>query len=244
MTRRGSRTTTSTPGARAVHDAHERRRAGATRALLLASALVVGALAGCSGGDSPEPGSTGGPATTPATAGNPAATPGTSSSPGPARAPAAQAPNWPSDPTSLTRTIQPTPRLVEVRAAHNEENGLSFDRVVLEFTGGLPGYSARYVDEVVRPGEGSALALTGPSDFEIVLYPAAAHDDAGQSTLRAPVAGGGGLPTIQQIMLAGDFEGYIHLGIGLVGKAGYRVTELTGPDRLIFDFAARPTGAP
>jgi len=131
----------------------------------------------------------------------------------------------------------PSPRLVQVRAAHNVEGGLSFDRIVLEFTGGLPGYSARYIDEVVRPGEGSPLALAGQANFEIVLNPADAHDDAGKSTLRAPVSGGG-LPAVRQVAMAGDFEGYVHLGVGLDDVVGYRVTELTAPDRLIFDFAA------
>ncbi|MDT3443687.1 hypothetical protein [Pseudofrankia sp. BMG5.37] len=203
--------------------------------------LLVGALSACSddgGSPSPEPASTTSAAATSAPAGEsatPAASPGAGASP--TSGAGGAAPTWSSGPTSLTRSTSPSPRLVEVRAAHNVEGGLSFDRIVLEFTGGLPGYSARYVDDVVRPGEGSPLALTGQAHFEIVLHPADAHDDSGRSTLRSPVSGGG-LPAVRQVAMAGDFEGYVHLGVGLDDVVGYRVTELTGPDRLIFDFAA------
>ncbi|WP_241835173.1 AMIN-like domain-containing (lipo)protein [Pseudofrankia asymbiotica] len=198
--------------------------------------LLVGALSACSGdGGSPSPE----PATTSAAATSTPAGEGTTVAPsaGAGASPTGAAPTWPSGPTSLTRSTSPSPRLVEARAAHNVAGGLSFDRIVLEFTGGLPGYTARYVDDVVRPGEGSPLALTGQARFEIVLHPADAHDDSGQSTLRSPVSGGG-LPAVRQIVLAGDFEGYVHLGVGLDDVVGYRVSELTGPDRLIFDFAA------
>jgi len=85
--------------------------------------------------------------------------------------------------------------------------------------------------------------LVGQAFFEIVLQPATAHDDAGTPTVASPIAADG-LPAIRQIALAGDFEGYVHLGIGLTGVTGYRVTQLTGPDRLVFDFAGQATGAP
>jgi hypothetical protein len=130
-----------------------------------------------------------------------------------------------------------------VTAAHDVENGQSFDRLVFTFTGGLPGYAAQYVNQVLKPGEGSPLPLAGPAFFQIVLHPAAGHDDAGNSTVPNPIDGGG-LPAIRQVALAGDFEGYVHVGVGLAAVVGYRVLELSGPDRLVFDFAAQTTGAP
>ncbi|WP_035924550.1 MULTISPECIES: AMIN-like domain-containing (lipo)protein [Pseudofrankia] len=207
------------------------------RVVAPALALLAGALSACSdggGSPSPEPVTTTSAAVASTSAGG-SATPAPGASP--TSSVGGNAPTWSSGPTSLTRSTSPSPRLVEVRAAHNVEGGLSFDRIVLEFTGGLPGYSARYVQDVVRPGEGSPLALAGQAHFEIVLHPADAHDDAGRSTLRSPVTGGG-LPAVRQVAMAGDFEGYVHLGVGLDDVVGYRVTELTAPDRLIFDFAA------
>jgi hypothetical protein len=143
----------------------------------------------------------------------------------------------------MVRSATPPPELVNVTAGHDIENGLSFDRVVFEFTGGVPGYTAQYVNQVIKPGEGAALPLAGQAFFQIVLNPATAHDAAGNSTVPTPIDGGG-LPTIRQVALAGDFEGYVHVGIGLAGVAGYRVTQLTKPDRLVFDFSAQSTGAP
>jgi hypothetical protein len=85
--------------------------------------------------------------------------------------------------------------------------------------------------------------LTGPADFEIVLHPADAHDDASSPTVSDAVDTAG-LATVRQVALAGDFEGYVHVGVGLAGVTGYRVTQLTGPDRLVIDFAELPAGAP
>jgi hypothetical protein len=200
-------------------------------------ALLAAAAVGCSSDGSPAPTS---PTATATIAGTPGATAtsgatgsGGSATPG---APAG-APAWASGPRSVTRTPAGQPRLVSVRTGHNDEGGVSYDRLVLEFTGGLPGYSAEYVSQVARPGEGSPVPLTGKAFFQIVLYPAAAHDDAGSATVRAPL-GGGGLPVLSQVAIAGDFEGYVHIGVGLTGVVGYRVTELTGPSRLAVDFAA------
>ncbi|WP_045879410.1 hypothetical protein [Pseudofrankia sp. DC12] len=214
------------------------QRRGA-RAALPVLALVAAVLAGCSSGGTPVP-------TTPATSsGAPTATPSqvATPQPSPSEAQAPSAPAWPSGPTSRIRSTTPPPELVNVTAGHDVVNELSFDRVVFEFTGGLPGYTAQYVNQVLTPGQGTAMALAGQAFFQIVLTPAAAHDASGQPTVTSPIDGGG-LPAIRQIALAGDFEGYVHFGIGLSGVAGYRVTELAKPDRLVFDFAAQATGAP
>jgi hypothetical protein len=212
------------------------RRRLVTRTVLPVLLIVAGALAGCSSGGSSDP-------TTPATPATAAPSQTTAPSPSPSEAQAPNAPAWPNGPTSMVRSATPPPELVNVTAGHDIENGLSFDRVVFEFTGGVPGYTAQYVNQVIKPGEGAALPLAGQAFFQIVLNPATAHDAAGNSTVPSPIDGGG-LPAIRQVALAGDFEGYVHVGIGLAGVAGYRVSQLTKPDRLVFDFAAQSTGAP
>jgi hypothetical protein len=137
---------------------------------------------------------------------------------------------------TVARTPPGQLRLVSLRSARTVDGPTAYDRLVLEFTGGLPGYTARYVDKVNRPGSGARLPLTGGAFFEVVAFPAAAHDDAGASTLRTP-ASGGGLTTLQTYAMAGDFEGYVHVGVGLAGTVGFRVLELHDPDRLAIDFA-------
>ncbi|MEX5635998.1 AMIN-like domain-containing (lipo)protein [Parafrankia sp. FMc2] len=141
--------------------------------------------------------------------------------------------------TGAVRTERPSAlpaQLVSLRSARNTVDGASFDRLVLEFRGGVPGYTAGYVDEVIRPGSGAPLPLKGAVRFEVVVTPAAMHDDAGDSTLTTPPAGGG-LPALTSYAVAGDFEGYVHLGIGLENRVGFRVVELRNPDRLVIDFA-------
>ncbi|MBX6388897.1 MAG: hypothetical protein IRZ08_07840 [Frankia sp.] len=214
-----------------------RTRLAGWRMLTPAAALLAALLTGCGGSDDNGDGGPG----TPSASGGPTA--GTSAPVTPDTSPTggvASPEVWSSEEQSLTRTVSPSPRLVEVRSAHNEEEGgMSFDRVVLEFAGGLPGYTARYVDQVYQPGSGSPLPLEGQAYFEIVVTPAQAHDDSGQPTLRAPVAVvGDGLTAIHDVVMAGDFEGYVHIGVGLDDVVGFRVMELTGPDRLVFDFAA------
>lgn len=115
---------------------------------------------------------------------------------------------------------------------------MSFDRLVLEFTGGgLPGYRAGYVDQVVQDGSGAPVPMEGQAFFEIVVHPAASHDDSGAPTL-TDSGSGGGLPAMVQYSLISDFEGYLQIAVGLDDVVGFRVVELTSPDRLVFDFAA------
>ncbi|OAA27144.1 hypothetical protein UG55_100927 [Frankia sp. EI5c] len=224
-------------------------RPARTGALAVLSVLLCVGLAACAGGDGPdtdEPptaSSTAGPATP----GDPAASSGTGGSSG-IPSPAGQvppgdvpsggaAPNWETGQTRVERQITGAPQLVALRSARNQADGAVFDRLVLEFRGGLPGYTAGYVDEVVRPGSGAPLPLTGAVTFEMVMMPAAAHDDAGEPTLTTPRTGGG-LPMLVSYVLAGDFEGYVHVGAGLDRRTGYRVIELRNPDRLVIDFRA------
>ncbi|WP_235949447.1 AMIN-like domain-containing (lipo)protein [Candidatus Frankia alpina] len=123
---------------------------------------------------------------------------------------------------------------MSLRSAVNVENGVRFDRLVLEFADGVPGYRAQFVPQVVRPGSGAPLPLAGQTAFELVLTSAAAHDDQGASTLRTAPDGTG--PSGLSYALAGDFEGTVHIGVGLSRVAGFRIVELTGPDRLAVDF--------
>jgi hypothetical protein len=127
------------------------------------------------------------------------------------------------------------PTLVGVRwAAHP-----AYDRVVFDFTGGTPGWSAAY-GTLVGEGTGTPIPLAGPADLVLHFHIARAHDDAGHPTVslasRYPA-----LPTVRQIGFGGDFEGYVSVGLGLRDRVGFRVFALTGPPRLVVDVAHQPS---
>jgi hypothetical protein len=149
--------------------------------------------------------------------------------------PRVDARSWSSQPASRSPGQAALVRLVSLRSAPNVDNGIRYDRLVLEFIGGAPGYRAQYVPAVVRPGSGAPLPLPGQAAFELVLTSATAHDDRGSSTLRTP-SDGHAQSGLLSYALAGDFEGTVHIGVGLTHVTGFRVVELAGPDRLAIDF--------
>jgi hypothetical protein len=124
---------------------------------------------------------------------------------------------------------RPAPELVSVRTAR----GNGYDRVLFTFRGGLPGYRIGYVatvrDEADRP-----LALRGGSALSVAFAPALAHEPDGSPTFRGGTITTG-YPSLRQVRFAGDFEGRVAFGVGVAGRGGFRVTELTGPDRVAVD---------
>lgn len=127
-----------------------------------------------------------------------------------------------------------TPQLVAVRAASHP----GFDRVVLEFSGGLPSVRrASYVDELRADGSGKRVRIAGAAVLQLVVSPARAHDEdtGARSAPRRLVTA---LPDLVEVVQAGDVEGYVTYGLGLVQRRPYRVTTLTGPSRVVVDVDA------
>jgi hypothetical protein len=145
---------------------------------------------------------------------------------------------WGSEPLTVKHPTFPVSRLVAVTSAHHAEGPVAYDRLVFQFAGALPGYTVRYVPEVTSPGSGAVIPMRGRAFLEVVFTPAAAHDDDGSPTLRANAYGGGGLPTLTQYQLSGDYEGYVHYGLGLSGRVAFRVMELANPYRVAVDITA------
>jgi len=121
--------------------------------------------------------------------------------------------------------------LVAVRAARHPD----FDRFVLEFTGPMPSHRVEYVPQLTSDGSGEAVPLPGRAVVQIVVQPAAAHDEAGRPTLPA------GLPVLKdfavfrQIVAAGAVEGVLTWGIGVAAHTGVRVVEFDRPSRVAID---------
>jgi hypothetical protein len=124
--------------------------------------------------------------------------------------------------------------LKEVRAAKNS----GFDRVVFEFTGGLPAYfKVEFVkaSDLVSPGE-EVIKVKGKYFVGVFLrsqpYPEPEENIADAKFPKGNLK----LPIFNEIKEIEWFEGYREFGIGLNAKKNFRVTQLRNPSRLVIDF--------
>lgn len=127
-------------------------------------------------------------------------------------------------PTEL-RTLAPvvTPRLVDVRFARHR----TFDRLVFDFRGGVPDVESRFVRVVREDASGRRLFVPGRSLLLLRFEPARAR------AFPRGLHYTGGLRNVRAFRLAGDFEGVVHVAVGLRNRVGVRVFEL--PGRVVVD---------
>ena len=137
-------------------------------------------------------------------------------------------------PTASAVTV---PTLVGIRAAHHP----TYDRVVFEFTGGLPGSrQVGYVGQLVGDASGLPVPIAGRAILQVRFSPANAHDSAGRVT--APGRLSVALPNVMSVVRSGDFEAVTTHGIGLASQQAVQVFTLTSPSRVVVDVgAAFPT---
>lgn len=130
-------------------------------------------------------------------------------------------------------------RAVETQSAPSPSPG--YDRVVFEFTGdSVPGYRVEYTKSPVqRCGSGDPVSVAGTGRLIVRFEPAQAHDEHGNlapvERHRAP-----GLPAVRELTLVCDFEGQVQWVLGIAAPSAYRVSELTGPARLVLDVRHAP----
>lgn len=129
-----------------------------------------------------------------------------------------------------------TPQLVAVRAASHP----GFDRVVLEFTGGLPEVQrAEYVDTLRADGSGARLRIAGAAVLQVTVFQAVGHDEqTGRDTSPARVVTA--LPNVVELVQSGDFEATVSYGIGLVQRRPYTLFTLSSPSRVVLDVRTDP----
>ncbi|WP_446686478.1 AMIN-like domain-containing (lipo)protein, partial [Pseudonocardia pini] len=77
------------------------------------------------------------------------------------------------------------PTLTEVRVGGHT----TFDRVVFQFEGPLPGHDVRHVPEVVQDGSGLPIPLRGRAFLQVSLFPATALSEEGPFGPLPSVAG-------------------------------------------------------
>jgi hypothetical protein len=142
-------------------------------------------------------------------------------------------PNWPTGPVTVTHhpAVPPVPVVTGVRYAGHPESG--YDRIVFDIRGGLPGYTVKYVTAVVGDGSGDPIPVPGRRFLLIVFNPAQAHTDAGDATVTGIHRID--LPMLKAYAVAGDYEGYVSIALGLNATTGFRVGELS--NRIYIDVA-------
>src|SRR5213596_2447102 len=128
-------------------------------------------------------------------------------------------------PVQRVRSVPPgvaRPVLRHVETATGASPG--YDRVVFEFAGdSVPGYRVEYTTKPVqRCGSGDPVTVAGTGHLIVRFVPAERH--------RTP-----GLPAVRELTLICDFEGQVAWVLGLAAPSEYRVSELTGPARLVLD---------
>ena len=144
-------------------------------------------------------------------------------------------------PGAGTADVQAAPsgdiaHLAAVRLAGQD----GYDRLVLEFTDRVPGYTVGYRPlpahedasgfEIPLPGAGALLQLT--------LTPATADGWAGgPRTYPGPSALSADTASVTEVKSAGDFEAVLTWVAGVRAQVPFRVQVLDGPPRLVVDIA-------
>ncbi|MGP3911729.1 AMIN-like domain-containing (lipo)protein [Nonomuraea sp. 10N515B] len=120
-----------------------------------------------------------------------------------------------------------------VRYASHE----TYDRLVIDLEGDIPGYSVRWVDEFVEAGSGKPLEVRGGAYLQLTLFPANAHEENGELTWKGGPVYQADLRNLTEVVRTGDFESRVGIGLVLARQAAFQLTEASSPNRLVLDVA-------
>jgi len=126
--------------------------------------------------------------------------------------------------------------LVAIRAAHHP----GFDRIVFEFEGRVPGVARVKWASDLRLDPSHKLAhVQGSAFLRVRFSPALGHDlDPPQDSTFGPARRAYALPNIAHVVLLGDYEAEVTIGLGLMKKTRIlRTARLTQPSRFVIDVA-------
>ena len=133
-------------------------------------------------------------------------------------------------------TIGETALLTDVRAAGHE----GYDRVVFEFSNGVPGYDVGYVERpVVADGSGDEVAVDGGAVLRVRMEPALDADltqESAPRTYTGPTRFSPDATVLVELVRTGGFEAVLTWAIGVDGERPFRVTRLANPARIVIDF--------
>jgi len=140
-------------------------------------------------------------------------------------------PTWPTGPRS-----RPAGSYGFLTAIHLGEHA-TYDRIVFQFTGDVPGYKVSYVPQVYYDAKGTPVSLAGRAYLRVVFKDGSEVLLTGQRSYHGTDTLSPYSPALRQVKLAGDFEGYLSFGIGVSKRTGFRVFTLTHPSRVVIDVA-------
>jgi hypothetical protein len=108
-----------------------------------------------------------------------------------------------------------------------------YDRLTIEFQNGQP-QSIQLQPQAntafTRDGIGDTVNLAGNDGLLVTIFSGDAHTAySGPSDIKTGYTG------LLEVRLVGDFEGYVHIGLGLAKPACYRAVIMTNPTRLVID---------
>lgn len=140
---------------------------------------------------------------------------------------------------SLPKEASPgsSAQLTDVRVGQHA----CYDRLVLDMSGDVRGYSVRYVDQVRFDGSGELVPLRGGARLEVTARAGADQLDS-IFLPNGELADVSNYQTFRHVAWAGSFEGQTTVGLGARARLPFRVFILDGPgsgSRLVIDIAHR-----
>lgn len=185
------------------------------------------------------------PTTAAPTVARPSPTPSATATPSPG-APATGAPGSPDPACPTLRGGDPgvQAQLTAIRVAHDP----GFDRLVFEFgpapapaagAFGLPRWSVAVTSSFIATS-GRPVTVDGNADFQVLFQGASTVDpNTGRQTFTNTDIHPA-LPLIRNVKLIDDFERVMSWGVGLERLVCPKISELTGPPRLVLDLPTPP----
>jgi hypothetical protein len=113
-----------------------------------------------------------------------------------------------------------------------------FDRVVFEFTDGLPEASLERAEPpFTEDASGEPIEVEGASFLSLIMRGGTKQNEDGSSSYDGPLDFEPDFPTLVDLIEGGDFEAQSTWYLGLTSEACVRVIALTddGPPRLVID---------
>ncbi|HEV2034634.1 MAG TPA: hypothetical protein VGU71_10635 [Candidatus Dormibacteraeota bacterium] len=173
-----------------------------------------------------------GPATSPnaSPSASPAPSPSASPSVSPVASPVVSGPPFVCASSSITGQAPPLSAYIDgVRVGTHT----GYDRLTIEFSNGQPSnidVTPQSGTTFTQDGSGQPVTLAGRAGILVTIHTADAHTNySGLTDFKT------GYSTMVEVRQVGDYEGYVHFGIGLSKSACYRAFILTNPTRLVID---------
>lgn len=177
--------------------------------------------------------------------GQPSSSPNASASPSPEATPTPSASPSPSPTPVASPVASPSPSPVACLPVQGGTSSRAtitdvrvgshpgYDRLVVEFSGGLPGYKLVSQDPstFVGPFSGLPVSVAGSAGMHLFLYNQDSPPSYQHGSNLKP-----GYSVLKQVVLMADFEGQADIAIGLGRVACPAVSTLSSPYRLVIDF--------